>query len=284
MSQLDTELIFYSPEKTGAWILIYIVAPILSGLLIASFLHRLSTLSQRMTKLISFIWLAAILVVSVINKSYWNYFLRRPGVFQEVSGKKEIQAFHTLSNVDYSVSSGRKNLEFKADTPNLEELKNTPKSYYQFFARSIHPDDEILEDKTGNQLLTDRQVGYIEEQIAQAGVVDDAGPPLFGFSGRAISFRKRNEAFLFLSLHGSQQVANDHYHHYEILFQLENEDYILSKYHKIYYDSAGMEYTEFSSVGPPLSFLLLSLLIIILVVSKVIVIGWKKSRKQASVS
>lgn len=280
--EIDTRTLFYAPTKIWMWMLVYLAAPILLGLITAKLVDKMKVASQGIIKFIGFLWLGAILVIALMSKSYWNYFLRRPGVFHEVSSQKEIMAFYNLGNVDYSVSSGRKGLEINKGSHNLEDLKKEPKSYYQFWARAFHSSDEMLEHELTTHKLSITQVLSIEGQIESAGIIDSAGSPQFGFSGNGISFRRKNETFLFLALRGTGEVSNDHHHAYEVLFQLDGEDYVLKKYQKFYFDIAGIEGTEFSNVLPAISVLLLILLIPALAVSEAR--NWKKARNQASIS
>lgn len=277
----ETRSIMFSPDETGTWVFIYIIVPFLFGLFTRKLFYKVWLPSKRIVQIFGLIWLTTLLVALVVSKSYWNYFIKRPGVFYEAAGKKEIRTFFRLDNIDYSVPSGRKNLEFRVDTLDLEELKNTPKFYYQFLVRSIHRQDEMLENSVNNQSLTKTQVRSIEKQITQAGILDSTGPPVYGFTGTAISFTRKNQAFLLLTIRGVRAVSNDHYYISELLFKQQGEDYILNKHQKFYFDIAGMEHTEFSTMLPFMALFLLCLLVPVLVISEIL--SWKKSKKQASI-
>ena len=286
---IDQISLHYSDGLT--WFVIYLFTPLTFGLLTA-FHFRQKNITKGITKVfysILTLQIAFQITTTITSSNYWGYAFKRPTIFSEVFQADKVI---TLSYVTTIPTIKPMMLSVAKDTNrNLEELYGRKDPYYGCTDRilmvfednsHIHVDlsdfPKIYKDST--KKIEPSKLIAVSTAIYNSSIIDK-GEMSLDFSrilnGIIVEFQtEHNDKFLFTGLCG-QEISNDHHPFYEFLFKETVKGLVLLKKQRFYYDVAGIEGMEYTSVSPAFSFLLT--IILLIAMTPFLIVRYFKQRK-----
>jgi len=219
-------------------------------------------------------------IITYTSQQYWGYAFRRPTIFSEVTQAKKMLAGTQVLTIEF-----KKNHLL---VPHSRETKNVllGRMEAQYWNEDrIFLAFEDVADYSENllkwkQILADSDLTIPREELAilNAAIREGAfiekgegdymrGDNLYGV---AVKFETKSPLqYVYVGL-SSDQIANDHYAFYEFLFEGVEGELVMKKRQKYYYDDAGEEYIEYSSVEPLLAGLLLILQLVVVSIALIV--------------
>jgi hypothetical protein len=257
-------LFHYSDSLT--WYVLFFLLPLL-GALIFYLILKNKLLPKGLSIIFSSIAVIQIsftILASTANYMYWGYAFKRPPVFDQINQAYKII---TCSSINNYGAAHIKTLHITSDTFQLYERSDI---YYDNIDRPFLVFQDIqsqhghLYDLPKIFLNPDKKISNvvlqnIEKQIEQSDIIDnrkegyDKHSALYGVVTEFITIS--GTKYCMVSL-GGQQVSNDHYPRYELLFIETNNAYKLIEKQRFYIDIAGLEGFEYATKAPFFSLLL----------------------------
>lgn len=222
-----------------------IAVPFVVALLIT---HLVGKYSRWLLSIVIIVLFLAFLGSTIWSKSYWGYFIRRPGFDKRITKWEKVLTVTPLStqiesdgskvfvvNPNYSIlgriEDGRNNRYYSLEARILIALKDSgklpesPEYMNAELLRSLH---ERL-DSSG--LLIEGYPGYDEAKVLRGVVIE------------ALGIDKKR--YVFVAVKG-YEVFNDHRPYYEFLFEVDSQtsDLKLLSRKQFFYDLAGIEGCE----------------------------------------
>jgi hypothetical protein len=208
------------------------------------------------------------ITLMTISSKYWGFSFKRPTIFREIFQADKIITFSAVTTY---LTLGNRTLSVFRDTSSLNNgLLGRKDPYYGSNDRilmvfedisNIHGDlyyfPNIYADSS-NKIETGK-LKKITNLIYSSGKVDKGEIAINDarvLQGIIVEFQtQRNEKYIFAGLSGPE-ISNDHYPFYEFLFTESKNDLKLLKQQRYYFDIAGLEGIEYSSVSPLFSLIL----------------------------
>lgn len=135
--QIDFNPIIYSTQYFYVWGSLYIGLPLGCSILWSITLRRINEKGQKTIYICTSIWFVLFLLLIGWNKMYWNYYFKRPHPFSELQASKNIQQCFSVSNIDYTIPSGRKSLTFSFTPPHKKPSLPSSNHYYNFLFKGF---------------------------------------------------------------------------------------------------------------------------------------------------
>ncbi len=257
----------YSSSLT--WYTIFIVVPLAFGLLAAFSLRRkiFTTAIRVLLYAILALQTAFQITATTLSENYWGYPFKRQVIFPEVSHAYKLISF---SSVATNPAKKPRALEPFFNTNKFEHGLNGRKDPYYGsidrllmafednspFQGELYDFQKVYDDTTTKISLG--KLNTVANAIYNCGIIDSGEMSSdFGkiLNGIIVEYQTRdNERYLFAGLAGLE-ISNDHHPFYEFLFS-ENNGLVLLKNQRYYYDSAGFEGAEYTSLSPIFAMLL----------------------------
>jgi len=201
----------------------------------------------------------AFIIAINISKSYWGYYLRRPSVDPLVKTIIKVDSFSNL--LTEKNARGRYYFVPKSPASIIEEIKLRPEDDEYYFI-----DQRVLYElqQTGHLLnveprpLAAERIAALYPLLEQTGNLYPGEPGYDPMVLRAYALEGNTAVgknLLIISASG-QQESNDHYPHYEFIFDQSTLDQTpqLVSFRHFFYDVAGIEGHEWPAI-----FLLISM-------------------------
>lgn len=260
------EQIKYHPGKVHFWYGVFWWGPLAGGLLLARSLR--SRWSKHpiwiaYSQVLLCLLLLLQLFAGLISSGIWGYAFRRPSIFPEV---KATASINNLAGVSTQGNYGTEGVVCAAiSLDKLRAQKSQP--YYNHFSRFFLalPNSQEHTEPIWHQMGNPNVAALASfKQTFDQVLLDewfiDFGESNYrsewGLLGYVIDITtQEGQDYLYLAVKG-REVSNDHYPFYEFLFTKDLESITLQRRAKYYYDIAGAEGAEYSTLVPPISALL----------------------------
>jgi len=210
--------------------------------------HLVGKYSRWLLSIVIIVLFLAFLGSTIWSKSYWGYFIRRPGFDKRITKWEKVLTVTPLStqiesdgskvfivNPNYSIlgriEDGRNNRYYSLEARILIALKDSGK----LPESPAHMDAELLrslhERLDSSGLLIEGYPGYDEAKVLRGIVIEALGID--------------NKRYVFVAAKG-YEVSDDHRPYYEFLFEIDNQtsDLKLLSRKQFFYDVAGIEGCE----------------------------------------
>lgn len=268
----------YNYSSHTLWYCIWYIIPFFIALLIA-LKFKLKIFSQ--VGLVLFITIFSGTIYSgFYNKNYWGYKYVRPTVFNEL---KDASKVYFIKSINKTKNELHFNIENWYNINNLTKEKGI--LYYKNSTRAIlYLLNKDIEINTGNN----EQPNKITDIILKEDILINCNYEYYKescsrYDGFIIKFETNSSNIYYYIAFDSGEVENDHYPAYEFLINSNNPNKVL-KTQMYYFDLAGKEGFEYSSVAPIAEFLILILVFIIIILIHFVVFYIRKNIKTTKLS
>jgi len=270
----------YHHSNNWTWYLIYFIGPTIIALLAGLLIYQKTSSLKNNGKLLT-IWgiinlsvvLTANIVIVVLSKSYWGFVFKRPAIFSEVASAYKIINASTVFTINKDDQK-----QFIIDTVGIDDIlygrrdpyygnrdrvfmtfqDNAPKHglLYNWHEILIDESKKINTNTLEGIASIIYSLNFIEPGVSKWDTTKN-------IRGEIIEFVTEDSVKYYHAGLNGGQVANDHYPFYEILLVAKDNKIELIKKQKYFYDVAGIEGLEYSTIEPLITtfaFIILSIL------------------------
>lgn len=257
------KIIQYHHSNSLTWYLIYFIGPTTISLLAGLWLYK-KFINIKVLSAIGIINLTVLLTTNILvaymSHDYWGYAFRRPAIFSEAESALKIINASTVYSVD---KNGQK--EFVLDTSKTDDdLYGREDPYYGNRDRIfmtfqdnaskygyLYDWHKILTDSS--KTISKNTLNQLTEIIYSLSFIEPGEgnwDTSRNLRGEIIEFITEDSVKYYYSGLSGGQVANDHFPFYEFLFTEKGGQIRLEKKNKHFYDVAGIEGLEYSTIEP----------------------------------